>query len=104
MIRCETCLCALQVADREDNDCPSCKDYKGFKNPHTKKGINVCSAFDGISGAQVALDYLGIPVDNYYASEIDKYPISITQKNYPDTIQLGSVTDWESWDIDWSSG
>ena len=103
MIRCETCLCALQVADREDNDCPSCKDYKGFKNPHTKKGINVCSAFDGISGAQVALDYLGIPVDNYYASEIDKYPISITQKNYPDTIQLGSVTDWESWDIDWSS-
>ena len=29
MIRCETCLVALQIADREDNDCPDCKDYKG---------------------------------------------------------------------------
>ncbi len=31
MIRCETCLVALQIADREDNDCPACKDYKGGK-------------------------------------------------------------------------
>ena len=29
MIRCETCLVALQIADREDNNCPDCKDYKG---------------------------------------------------------------------------
>ena len=29
MIRCETCLIALQIADREDNNCPDCKDYKG---------------------------------------------------------------------------
>jgi hypothetical protein len=27
MIRCETCLVALQIADREDNNCPTCKDY-----------------------------------------------------------------------------
>jgi len=55
------------------------------------KGINVCSAFDGISGAQVALEYLGIPVDNYYSLETDKYAISVTQKNYPETIQLGDI-------------
>ena len=31
MIRCETCLVALQIADREGNDCPACKDYKGYE-------------------------------------------------------------------------
>ena len=56
-----------------------------------KKGINVCSAFDGLSGAQVALDYLGIPVDKYYSLENDPYAIAITQKNYPETIQLGDI-------------
>jgi len=65
--------------------------------------MNVLSLFDGISGTQVALDRLGVKVGKYYASEIDKFPISITQKNYPNTIQLGSVTDWQDWDIDWSS-
>ena len=54
-------------------------------------GINVFSAFDGISATQVALERLGIPVDNYYSSEIDKPAIAITQKNYPDTIQLGDI-------------
>ena len=44
---------------------------------------NVLSLFDGISGGQVALDRLGIKYENYYASEIDKYAIQITQKNYP---------------------
>lgn len=68
-----------------------------------KKFKTVLSLFDGISGTQVALERNGITYDNYYASEIDKYPISITQKNYPNTIQLGSVTDWREWDIDWFS-
>ena len=63
----------------------------------------VLSLFDGISGTQVALNRLGVKVGKYYASEIDKFPISITQKNYPNTIQLGSVTDWQDWDIDWAS-
>jgi DNA-cytosine methyltransferase len=53
---------------------------------------NVLSLFDGISGGQVALDRLGIKYENYYASEIDKYAIQITQKNYPKTIQIGDVT------------
>lgn len=54
--------------------------------------INVLSLFDGISCGQVALERAGIPVNKYYASEIDKYAIQITQKNYPNTIQIGDVT------------
>ena len=61
--------------------------------------MNILSIFDGISGAQVALQRAGIKVDKYYASEIDKYAIEITQKNYPQTIQLGSVNDWEKWSL-----
>lgn len=53
--------------------------------------MNVLSLFDGISCGRVALERAGIKVDAYYASEIDKYAIKITQKNYPDTIQLGDV-------------
>ena len=53
--------------------------------------MNVLSLFDGMSCGQQALNRLGIKYDNYYASELDKYAIQITQKNYPDTIQLGDV-------------
>ncbi len=53
--------------------------------------INVLSLFDGISAGQVALERAGIEVENYYASDIDKYAIQITQKNYPNTIQIGDV-------------
>ena len=45
--------------------------------------MNVLSLFDGMSCGRIALERLGIKVDNYYASEIDKYAIQITQKNYP---------------------
>ena len=65
--------------------------------------INVLSLFDGVSCGRVALQRAGIPVNKYYASEIDKYAIMITQNNFPDTIQLGDVTKWEDWDIDWNS-
>ena len=54
--------------------------------------MNVLSLFDGISCGQVALERANIKVDTYYASEIDKYAIQVTQKNYPNTIQLGDVT------------
>lgn len=53
--------------------------------------MNVLSLFDGISCAQVALERAGINVDNYFASEIDKHSIKVTQYNYPNTIQLGDV-------------
>jgi site-specific DNA-cytosine methylase len=65
--------------------------------------MKVLSLFDGISAGQVALQKAGIQVDTYYASEIDKYAIKVTQNNFPNTIQLGSITEWKSWNIDWSS-
>ena len=51
----------------------------------------VLSLFDGMSAAQQALKELGVPVSLYYASEVDSYAIKITQKNFPNTIQLGDV-------------
>ena len=53
--------------------------------------LRVLSLFDGISCGRVALERAGIPIEVYYASEIDKYAIQIAQKNYPDTIQLGDI-------------
>ena len=54
--------------------------------------FNVLSLFDGMSCGQLALRRAGIKYDNYYASEVDKYAIEVTQTNFPDTIQLGDVT------------
>ena len=53
--------------------------------------MNVLSLFDGMSCAQIALERSGIKVDNYFASEIDKYAIKVTQANYPETKQLGDI-------------
>jgi len=52
--------------------------------------LKILSCFDGISACQVALKNLGIEYD-YYASEIDPYAIKVTQKNFPNTVQLGDV-------------
>jgi DNA (cytosine-5)-methyltransferase 3A len=65
--------------------------------------MNVLSLFDGISCGMVALERAGIKVDKYYASEIDKYAIQISKKNYPNIIQLGDITKWQEWDIDWAN-
>ena len=54
--------------------------------------MNVLSLFDGMSCGQLALNRLGIEYDTYYASEIDKYAIKVTQANFPNTIQVGDVT------------
>lgn len=58
-----------------------------------KKTMKILSLFDGISVAQQALKELNIKVNNYFASEIDSYCQSVTQHNFPNTIQLGSVCD-----------
>ena len=55
------------------------------------RDINVLSCFDGASCGQLALNKLGIPIGAYYASEIDKYAIQVTQANFPNTIQLGDI-------------
>ena len=54
--------------------------------------MNVLSLFDGMSCGRIALDRLGIEVDTYYASEIDKYAIAVAKENYPDTIHVGDIT------------
>ena len=61
--------------------------------------MNVLSLFDGMSCGQIALDKLGIKVDNYFASEIDEKAITITQHNYPKTKQIGSVLDVKGVDL-----
>lgn len=65
--------------------------------------MNVLSLFDGMSCGRIALQRAGINVSKYYASELDKYAIKVTQANWPETIQIGDVTKWREWDIDWSS-
>ncbi len=54
--------------------------------------MNVLSLFDGMSCGQIALDKLGIKVDNYFASEIDLHAMKVTKHNYPETILEGDVT------------
>jgi DNA-cytosine methyltransferase len=61
-------------------------------------GLKVLSLFDGMSCGQLALQRLGIEVDTYYASEIDKYAIQVTQANFPKTIQVGDVCQLKSED------
>ena len=61
--------------------------------------MKVLSLFDGMSCGQIALSKLGIKVDKYYASEIDKYAIEITQKNFPDTVQLGDICELDPKDF-----
>ena len=54
-----------------------------------------------MSCGQIALRELGVPIERYYASEIDKHAIKQTQLNFPDTIQLGDVEKWREWNIEW---
>ena len=66
---------------------------------------DVVSLFDGMSCGQIALNRANIKYNRYFACELEKYPIQVTQANYPNTIQLGDVTKFDSraisiWDID----
>ena len=65
--------------------------------------MNVVSLFNGMSTGHLALENVGIKVDKYYSSEIKPYAIELTQHHFPDTIQVGDVTKWREWDIDWKS-
>lgn len=56
-----------------------------------------------MSFGRMALESLEIPVTKYYSSEIDKYASQAARALFPDTIQLGDVTQWRDWDIDWSN-
>jgi site-specific DNA-cytosine methylase len=63
----------------------------------------VLSLFNGMNTGRQALENVGIKVDKYYSSEIKPYAIELTQYHFPDTIQVGDVTKWREWDIDWKS-
>jgi len=65
--------------------------------------MNVVSLFNGMNTGRQALENLGIKVNKYYSSEIKPYAIELTQHHFPDTIQVGDVTKWKEWDIDWST-
>jgi len=62
-------------------------------------GFNVLSLFDGMSCGQIALQRAGIKVENYFASEIDKYAIQVAKHNYPNTKHIGSVVDVKGSDL-----
>lgn len=60
---------------------------------------NVLSLFDGMSCGQIALNRAGIKYEKYYASEIDKYAITVTMANFPNTIQLGDIKNIKASDL-----
>ena len=68
-----------------------------------KPKANILSLFDGISAGRLALERAGIEVGIYYRSEIDKFANKVAMHHYPDDVQLGDVTKWREWDIDWAS-
>lgn len=67
------------------------------------KVYNVVSLFNGMNTGRQALENCKIKVGKYYSSEIKPYAIQLTQHHFPDTIQVGDVTKWRDWDIDWKT-
>jgi site-specific DNA-cytosine methylase len=65
--------------------------------------MNVVSLFNGMNTGRQALENVGIKVNKYYSSEIKPYAIELTQYHFPDTIQVGDVTKWREWNINWQS-
>ena len=65
--------------------------------------MKVLSLFNGMNTGRQALENVGIKVNKYYSSEIKPYAIELTQYHFPDTIQVGDVTKWKDWDIDWKT-
>jgi DNA (cytosine-5)-methyltransferase 3A len=61
--------------------------------------MNILSLFDGMSSGQIALNRCGFKIKNYFASEIDKFAIKVTQSNFPKTIQLGNVLNFSALDL-----
>lgn len=61
--------------------------------------MNLLSLFDGASCGQLALERAKFKVNNYFASEVDPYAIKVAVKNYPNTVQLGNVVEWQKWNL-----
>ena len=65
--------------------------------------MNILSLFDGKSSGYTACELTGIPVNNYYSAEIDKYAIQVSEAIHHNQTRLGDVTRWQEWEIDFSS-
>lgn len=63
--------------------------------------MNILSLFDGISACRLAAERAGKSVSKYHTSEIDEFAAKVSLENYPDQIQLGDITNWEDWDLNW---
>lgn len=61
--------------------------------PKFDRPIRVWSLFDGMSCASIVLKELNIDVECFISSEIDSHAIKVEKQNFPDMIQVGSVTD-----------
>lgn len=64
-----------------------------------KEGLNVLSLFDGLGGGRLALDELNVPINSYFASEIDQYAMAVAKKNYENIIHIGNVVDVDGKDF-----
>lgn len=64
--------------------------------------MNILSLFDGMRCGHIAADKARLNVEKYYASEIKPHAIKVASANYPDDINLGDVTKWREWDLDWT--
>lgn len=73
-----------------------------FEMNYKGKALTVVSLFDGMSCGRIALEKAGIEVRKYYASEIDKHAMKVSSSNWPEIVQMGDVSKWRDWDIDWS--
>ena len=69
---------------------------------NNNKNITVLSLFNGMGTLRQALYDLNIPVKKYYSSEIKPYANKLQQYHFPDVVQVGDITKWREWDIDWS--
>jgi len=65
--------------------------------------MNILSLFGGIECGYEACNRAKITIDKYYYSEVNKYAIQVAKKNHPSIIELGDVTKWKEWDIDWNN-
>jgi DNA-cytosine methyltransferase len=63
-----------------------------------RKKLNVLSLFDGMSCGRIALERAGVPVNHYFASEVDKYAVAVSDANWSDTYQLGDVRNVQTMD------
>jgi len=61
--------------------------------PKFDRPIRVWSLFDGMSCASIVLKELGIDIECFVSSEIDKHAIKAEKQNFPNMVQVGSVTD-----------